>query len=617
MTHANMGWWEADLAAEQYTCSEYISDLLGFSPDGIISFAEFNDLILKHDHPFGALNSFDVPEVVYLLKNGNGPIWMRSKTCFRETGEDGNTKIYGIAELMNSPGMSLIYQALGHNERILYNIYKQLPVGLELYNKEGKLIDVNDKDLEMFHVARREDIFGINIFDNPVFPSEMKEKLQKKENADFTFRYDFSKIGDYYTSTKKKGTIDLMTKVAILFDKDHNTVNYLLINADKTETTVAYNRIHEFENLFELVGDYSKVGYAYLNLLTGNGHASKSWYRNLNESEETPLIKIIGTYANMHPEDRAVIKGFVEEARTGNADKLRREVRVLRENGEYSWTYVNLLVETYAPEDNMIEIISINYDITELKETERKLIKARNKAEEADRIKSAFIDNMTHEIRTPLNAIMGFSSLLCESHDPAEKELYCAELSRNNQVLLQLINDILDISRIDSETSAFHPDWFNLSGLIRESVAEHQSDMAPGVGLRFAETGSDTMAELDRTRIKQLLNNFISNARKNTVQGHVEIAYETTGNGVRISVTDTGSGIPHDKQEIIFERFQKLDPFIQGAGLGLSICKSIVEKMEGSIGVDSEMGTGSTFWVELPCRTAPAEKSADLPYPGE
>lgn len=607
MTHANIGWWEADLAAEQYTYSEYISDLLGLSPDGIISFAEFNDLILKHDHPFGALNSFDVPEVAYLLKNGEGPVWMRSKICFRETGEEGNTKIYGIAELLDSPNMSLIYQALGHNERILYNI---LPVGLELYNKEGKLIDVNDKDLEMFHVARREDIFGINLFDNPIFPSEMKEKLLKKENADFTFRYDFSKIGDYYTSAKKKGTIDLMTKVAILFDKDCNTVNYLLINADKTETTVAYNRIHEFETLFELVGDYSKVGYAYLNLLTGNGHASKSWYRNLGESEKTPLTKIIGTYANMHPEDRSVINDFIEKARTGNADKLRREVRVLRENGEYSWTYVNLLVETYAPEDNKLEIIAINYDITDLKETERKLIRARDKAEEADRLKSAFLDNMTHEIRTPLNAIMGFSSLLRESDDPAEKELYCAELSRNNQILLKLINDILDISRIESESFEFHPDWFNLSELIRECTTEHE--MAPGVELRIRNAGSDIMAELDRMRIKQLLNNLISNARKNTVQGQVEIAYEAAGQGVRISVADTGSGIPSDKLETIFERFEKLDPFIQGAGLGLSICKSIVEKMEGKIGVDSETGKGSTFWVELPCRTAPAGKSANL-----
>lgn len=138
--------------------------------------------------------------------------------------------------------MSSASQVLQQRERLLHNIYKNLPVGIELYNIDGVLIDLNDKELEMFHLRRKEDLLGVNIFDNPVFPQEMKEKLRKYENADFTFRYDFAQVGSYYDPQTQTGTIDLVTKVTTLYDENHVPTNYLLINADKTETTVAYNK---------------------------------------------------------------------------------------------------------------------------------------------------------------------------------------------------------------------------------------------------------------------------------------------------------------------------------------------------------------------------------------
>ena len=606
MANANMGWWKANLSTANYECSDFIVELLGLDQTGVISFEDFNKRILKEEQRPTTVHSFGVhqrPEAVYLLDTVKGPVWVRSKVCFQETDENGNEIIYGISEVQDGPDMASAYQALQYSERLLSNIFKYLPIGIELYDMDGVLVDLNDKELEMFHIEKKEDVLGINIFDNPIFPKEMKERLKKNEDADFTFRYDFSKVGSYYQNTQKQGTIDLVTKVTTLYDSEHQPINYLLINADKTETTVAYNKIQEFEEFFELVGDYAKVGYAHFNILSGHGYAQKSWYRNVGEADETPLSDIFGTYRHFHPDDRALLIRFLDDARKGLTTQLSKEMRVLREDGIYTWTHVNLLVKKYAPQDRIIEIISINYDITELKRTEEMLVKARDKAEASDRLKSAFLANMSHEIRTPLNAIVGFSSLLTSTENAAEKELYNSLIGHNNKLLLNLINDVIDLSKIESGYLELRPDWVNLTELLDESVAEYAHQVPSGVELLTNYPAHDSLVELDSLRIKQILSNFLSNALKNTTTGHVEVFYEVDHQSVRIGVKDTGRGIPQNMLEKIFERFEKLDSFAQGAGLGLSICKLIVEKMNGRVLVDSQLGIGTTFVIELPCRS--------------
>ena len=606
MANANMGWWKANLSTANYECSDFIVELLGLDQTGIISFEDFNKRIQKEEQLSTTIHSYGVyqrPEVVCLLDTVKGPVWVRSKVCFQETDENGNEIIYGISEVQDGPDMASAYQALQYSERLLSNIFKYLPIGIELYDMDGVLVDLNDKELEMFHIEKKEDVLGINIFENPIFPKEMKERLKKNEDADFTFRYDFSKVGSYYQNTQKQGTIDLVTKVTTLYNSEHQPINYLLINADKTETTVAYNKIQEFEEFFELVGDYAKVGYAHFNVLSGHGYAQKSWYRNVGEAYETPLSDIFGTYRHFHPDDRALLIRFLDDARNGLTTQLSKEMRVLREDGTYTWTHVNLLVKKYAPQDRIIEIISINYDITELKRTEEMLVKARDKAEASDRLKSAFLANMSHEIRTPLNAIVGFSSLLTSTENAAEKELYNSLIGHNNKLLLNLINDVIDLSKIESGYLELRPDWVNLTELLDESVAEYAHQVPSGVELLTNYPAHDSLVELDSLRIKQILSNFLSNALKNTTTGHVEVFYEVDHQSVRIGVKDTGRGIPQNMLEKIFERFEKLDSFAQGAGLGLSICKLIVEKMNGRVLVDSQLGIGTTFVIELPCRS--------------
>ena len=599
-----MGWWEADLKTESYVCSEFISRLLGIDEDGVISFEDFNKRILREDQHHTTSYSFDKLqqsiEEVYLLHTPHGEVWIRSKICFQETDEEGNTKIYGIAETQDGPHMASAYQALQNSERILHNIYKNLPVGIELYNKDGYLLDLNKKELEMFHITHKEKVIGINIFENPALPEEIKLKIRDNEEVEFTFQYDFTKIKGYYESEKTSGFINLTTRITTLYDHDRQPINYLLINVDKTENTIAYNKIQEFKNFFELVGDYAKVGYAHFDALSRNGYALSSWYKNVGEEEGTPLPEIIGIHSHFHPEDRAVMLDFLAKVVKGESTKLCRDVRIRRADGSYTWTRVNVLVRNYRPQDNVIEMLCINFDITQLKETEQMLIKAKEKAEEADRLKSAFLANMSHEIRTPLNAIVGFSSMLEEAEDQEEKHQYITIIEDNNKLLLQLISDILDLSKIEAETFDIIPERVNAKQLCNDLFQAIQMKTSPQVELRLKDNLPELTFTSDKNRLYQVLLNFVTNALKFTSEGNITIDYQIDGNEVKFSVQDTGMGIEPEKQEAIFTRFVKLNSFIPGTGLGLSICQSIVTQLGGKIGVESEPGKGSCFWFTHP-----------------
>ena len=494
--------------------------------------------------------------------------------------------------------------ALDNSEKILRNIYKNLPAGVELYDKDGYLVDINDKELEIFGLSDKNEALRVNLFDNPDIPSEVKEKLRAKEDVDFSIDYDFSKISQY-VNTRRNGIINLTTKVTALYDSQNQFINYLFINIDTTETTNAYTKIQEFENLFLLIGDYAKVGFAHFNVLTRDGYAQDTWYRNLGEKEGIPMPQVIGVYAHVVPEDQAVLKNFVREVKEGKASSLRKEVRVCRENGKYTWTSINVMVRDYRPQDGIIDMLCINYDITPLKETEQKLIIARDKAEELDRLKSAFLANMSHEIRTPLNAIVGFSSLLAETDSRSERQEYIKIVQENNELLLQLISDILDLSKIEAGTFNFVYTNVDVNETCSEIIKSMGMKVSKGVELIFGELFPECYIYMDKNRFTQVISNFINNALKFTQQGSITLGYEQVSHQkIKFYVRDTGMGIPEEKQKSVFERFVKLNTFVQGTGLGLSICKSIVSQMGGEIGVDSTEGVGSCFWFTHPYHAA-------------
>ena len=243
-------------------------------------------------------------------------------------------------------------------------------------------------------------------------------------------------------------------------------------------------------------------------------------------------------------------------------------------------------------------------DVSERTRVANEWKRAKEAAEMSDRLKSMFLSNMSHEIRTPLNAIVGFSELLVNTDDPKDKEEYMAIINRNNELLLQLISDILDLSKIEAGTLEFIYDMVDINEMLRglEMSYRQKNIEHPNIDISFTSHMDKCVIYTEKNRVMQVISNFLNNALKFTDEGHIHFGYEERENGLRFFVSDTGKGIPAEKQDEIFKRFVKLDSFTNGTGLGLAICQTIVHKLGGEIGVISEENQGSTFWFTLPVK---------------
>ena len=292
----------------------------------------------------------------------------------------------------------------------------------------------------------------------------------------------------------------------------------------------------------------------------------------------------------------------------GNAFRQKKEFTDLQSSlniaiDEHEFVKCDVMISgvfmTLDSEERMVLTV---HDITSIKQTEEALAEAKEKAENADRSKSAFLANMSHEIRTPLNAIVGFSELLAAANTEEEKQKYLEILHTNSELLLQLVNDILDLSKIEAGTLEFVYSDVDINLLLNDLEQLFRMKIGSNSPVRIiTESGLPScMVHTDRNRIAQVVSNFVSNAIKFTTEGSIRIGYQSSENGLRFYVSDTGSGISADKLEGVFDRFVRLQSDKNGNGLGLSICKTIVNKLGGEIGADSEVGKGSTFWFTLP-----------------
>ena len=553
------------------------------------------------------------PRLEYLLDIVNTGTHKEMDMCFELTNKHCHVVIYSpeknevVALFLDTTDSVQTHLALDHSEKLFKNIFANIPAGVEIYDKDGFLVDINNKDMEIFGVRDKQDVIGVNLFENPNVSAQLAERIQTEDMVDFRLNYAFDRTEGYYSTSKQpKDVIHLYTKVSKVYDSKGNFTGYAMINIDNTERIDAMSRICDFENFFLLISDYAKVGYAKLNLLDRKGYAIKQWYKNMGEDENTQLADVVGIYSKMYPSDRRRMLDFFSKARVGEAKHFQGEMRIERpgEKGKWNWVRTNVVVNLFEPENGQIELIGVNYDITELKETEAMLIEAKEKAETADRLKSAFLANMSHEIRTPLNAIVGFSQLLNSDMplEPEEKAEFIDLITKNSDLLLKLINDILDLSRIESGSMSFSYENLDLSKLMGDIFHTHQLMMPEGVELKIRVPHEPLIIRSDHFRLTQVCTNFINNAVKFTAKGYIEIGYELSADGksILISVKDTGKGIPDDKKEKVFERFQKLDEFAQGTGLGLAICQSIVHTFHGSISLESEVGVGSKFTISLP-----------------
>ena len=616
LDRAEVGLWEADFVQRSYICSDYLMSIFGKKGNNLSLFEfyyiireDFRDLITTD---FLSIQSVDTNEQIFPIITPTGEKWVRSRLCERKLNNGVCVKALGILQIL--PNFKLkeekISKMIDHNEMIFRKLYVNLPVGVELYDRDGYLIDLNAKDMEIFGIRSKKDVLGVNIFSNPILPKDVIKKLKENKSVNFRLNYSFKKVDDYY-NTSKVGELDIVTKASILYDQRGEPSSYLLINLDNTEKMIAYNRISEFENVFTLVSVYAKVGYALYDLYTFEGYAIKQWYENMGEKDGTPLSQIIGIYSYIHPNDAGYINSFFEEVKQGKAHHFRREVRVKSGDG-WKWICANITRNPQSVDPNKPEMICINYDITELKDSQLK----RERAEELDRLKSAFLANMSHEIRTPLNAIVGFSQLLAETDDPEERHEFVEIIDSNNRMLLQLISDILDLAKIESGTMDFKFADMSIKEVINEIVTSFRIKMPDNVALIAPKDSPECQIYSDRMRLTQVISNFLNNAIKYTSEGCIILAYEIIGDEIKFSVTDTGDGMSQEIQAHIFDRFYKGNTFKQGTGLGLSICETIVNRLGGRIGVNSELGKGSTFWFTHPYSFSPNAKSPASPNPG-
>lgn len=336
-----------------------------------------------------------------------------------------------------------------------------------------------------------------------------------------------------------------------------------------------------------------------------NTQQIKSYNEPLVDYNDSKMMFYERLLGSIHPDDvESTSKKF--EGMNKQTEATFSFAMRLRYQPNEDWHYCMTIGSPFIRDSKtgkVLKYVGLRRDVTEMTLMNQKLEQEKVKAQEADRLKSAFLANMSHEIRTPLNAIVGFSGLLEDCEDPAVRSEYIKIINNNNNLLLQLINDILDLSKIESGILEIHRKEFDFSTAFNDLHHTFQARMGESEVKFLCDNPYDEfIVYSDYNRLIQIQTNFITNALKYTKKGYVKMSYRYEDEGLKLIVEDTGIGIAEEKKNRIFQRFEKLDKFAQGTGLGLSICKAIVDAANGKIGFDSVEGEGSTFWAWIPCK---------------
>ena len=492
--------------------------------------------------------------------------------------------------------------------------FNNLPIGVELYDAEGYLIDINDADTKIFG-SSREQLLGVNLFKNPAVPERILNQIKKKKAFSFPLAYDFNCIRDtrYYNSNISDEVKYLMVKGIGLNDREFGHIGYLLIISDETEKRV---KEEQTQNNLAILKAVLLSGHS---LIAEYDIEKKELFVNplLNETpEDNKLFNYLRNNKYMTIEGvQQIIRStdnvnLLFQVIEGKQDHCSFECRTAIEN-ETIWIRINAQAYKTKGSRRQNKMICHVTNITEEKLLEEKLHHAEyetrqseleiQKVREADKLKSAFLANMSHEIRTPLNAIIGFSNILAETDDKEEKEEFVKIINKNSDLLLRLITDILDFSKIESGILDYSLADTSLKEIFHEQYQVHALKMPEKVSLICDfDALPDILIHTDPKRVTQVISNLISNAAKFTEEGSISFSYRIVEGYVLIEVIDTGIGISLQHQQSIFDRFVKINSFKQGTGLGLTICKTIIEALNGTIGVDSRPGEGARFWFTLP-----------------
>ena len=463
-------------------------------------------------------------------------------------------------------------------------------------SEDGTLVYANKQFIEEYGVTQQ---MGIQkIYDLPVSMTTKEaweRRLQEIRDNDGTFAYRAAYM-------RKGEDKERMHQVSTFLIRENNEELTWFFTQDITDVIKKQDELRELNLLLD--GILNNIPVYLFVKDPENDFRYLYWNKAFADHSGIPASKAIGhTDYEVFPSH-----GDAEKFRKDDLELLQTHKRIDMQETYLSVTGKARIVQTLkalVPMEGRKPLqIGISWDITNLQNIEQELIKARIKAEQSDRLKSAFLANMSHEIRTPLNAIVGFSQLLPAAETAEEKKLYSGIINQNSDILLQLINDILDLSKIEAGTLEYIKRPMNLGEVCRTIYAVHKERVKEGVTLVFDNEDENLFIEGDQNRIMQVITNFLTNASKFTYAGEIRLGFERTDKNIRVYVKDTGIGIEPEKVDHVFERFVKLNSFAQGTGLGLSICQMIIEKIGGEIGVTSELGKGSTFYFTIPYEEA-------------
>ncbi|MDD2962120.1 MAG: PAS domain S-box protein [Muribaculaceae bacterium] len=625
-------------------------------------------------------------------------------------------------------------QELNKKTQLLETIFNTIPAGIELYDKNGKLYEINQFEIKQMGLNCKEDVIGYSLFDNPNIPIEIRNKLKNGHGSNFLLRYEFDKA-NFKTINTAISYLDVRTATINNID---GSDGFLFVVQDVTQDFTQRVKLENYKTKTNLIIEAC-------NIVQWDYNIDKEFINTYSNEAIMPNVNMsVSEYLDfIHPLDRGIVLDMYNKIRNGDYCNITMEIRVLlpkrkdysnviingvpikNEKGkiykytglrrditeqvilnnelidqkaklEYSLSLLHNVIEKFpmgffikdidddfryivvneqlklltgeknspivgktdydvcpfeiaelfrkcnqeaveangkrvvsmvniiingkefirettqsmfTSSDNRRLLIGIVSDVTDRENSSKELELAKQKAEQSDKLKSAFLANMSHEIRTPLNSIIGFSQLIKDSDNKAEKEEYFRIVSTNNDIMLRLINDILDLSKIEAGIIENNPEEFNLS--------EYFNDLTSSLSRRIKEPNieyiienpySSCIVNSDKKCFTQVLTNFVTNAIKYTKIGFIKVGYCYENEGIKIYVQDSGIGIPDSKKPKVFGRFEKLDSFAQGTGLGLSICKALMDCCGGKIGFESEHNVGSTFWAWKPFKNIRIDK---------
>lgn len=496
------------------------------------------------------------------------------------------------------------YSSLVENMPVLYARVELI------FDPGGRIIDYVYREVNPTfekYILPKEKILGKKYSElNPDYSPELPDRYSElNDNRQITFQYYLEKTKTHLTvisiHSKTKGCVDVF-------------------GVDNTELVLTQQMLKSTNHKLSAALDAADMTPWKWDLRTGLLSCNVSHDLYVTEEEVTHdgnliIVPTSACFEKICDEDRERVRDAFERLANGETQKMREEYRVGRQwlpsPQQNEWVEVRAAVDERDANGKPLSLIGTSMTVTQRKEMEEALVQAKVKAEEANTLKSSFLANISHEIRTPLNAIVGFSSLLvsAERGISEEKQEYINIIENNNTLLLQLISDVLDLSKIEAGTMEFDYAPVDVHGLFIELEDTFRlRNKKSGICICYHRRTTECVVKADRNRLVQVMMNLMNNAVKFTGEGSIEFGFDVREDGfLHFYVTDTGCGIPEERLEEIFGNFVKLNSFVQGTGLGLTICRAIVERMGGKIGAVSRLGQGSTFWFTLPY-TANEEK---------